>query len=137
MITWDDSMSTGVLRIDTQHKMLFQKFNEFSEAISESISEAKSREAAAEILDFLQFYATWHFGQEEDCMNEYKCPIAAKNKQAHAELVKTFSHFYAQWQAETMTAELVNKTYLELENWLLSHVANVDTQLRACVKNEH
>jgi len=130
MITWDDSMSIGVARIDAQHKMLFQKFNELSEAIAGP----RSKEVAGDLLDFLQFYATWHFGQEENCMNEYNCPAAAQNKQAHAEFVKTFGQFYEQWQYGTMTPELVVKTHQELEKWLVVHVVQVDTQLRPCVK---
>ena len=129
MITWDDSMSTGVALIDAQHKMLFQKFNEFSESISGNMA----REAATEILDFLQFYATWHFGREEKCMAEYNCPAAAQNKQAHAEFLSTFGGFYEQWQNRTISPELVSKTYQELENWLLNHVARTDTQLLPCV----
>lgn len=130
MIIWDDSLSTGIAIIDEQHKMLFQKFNEFSEVISGMTA----RETAGEILDFLQFYVTWHFGQEEKCMNEYKCPIAAANKQAHAEFTNTFSQFYTQWQEGTMTPTLVSQTYLELEKWLVNHVLRTDTQLRPCVK---
>ena len=130
MITWDDSMSTGVALIDAQHKMLFQKFNEFSETISGNTS----REAAAEMLDFLQFYATWHFGREENCMAEYHCPAAAQNKQAHAEFLVTFNGFYEQWQSGTISPELVSKTHQELESWLRNHVARTDTQLRPCVE---
>jgi hemerythrin len=132
MITWDESMSTSVALIDAQHKMLFQKFNEFSEAISGT----SSREAAAEMLDFLQFYATWHFGREEKCMAEYHCLVAAQNKQAHAEFLSTFRGFYEQWQTGTMKPELVSKTYQELETWLVNHVAHTDTQLRPCVGKE-
>jgi hemerythrin len=132
MIIWDEeTMGTGLPIIDAQHKKLFKEFNEFSEAVAKK----KTREAAGELLDFLQFYVTWHFGQEENCMNEYKCPVAAQNKQAHAEFVKKFSRFYEQWQAGTMTPELANQTYIELENWLVKHVARVDTQLRSCVKS--
>jgi hemerythrin len=132
MIIWDEeTMSTGIPMIDAQHKKLFKKFNEFSEAISGK----KSKEAAGELLDFLQFYAVWHFGQEENCMNEYKCPVAAENKQAHAEFVRKFSRFYTQWQTGNMTAELASETYMELEKWLVKHVARVDTQLRLCVKS--
>ena len=129
MLIWDDSMSTGVPLLDEQHKMLFQKFNEFSE----TILEITSREAATEMLDFLQFYATWHFGREEKCMAEYKCPVAAKNKRAHAEFLSTFGGFYEQWQLGTMSQELVSKTYRELETWLVDHVSHTDTQLRPCV----
>jgi hemerythrin len=131
MIIWnEETMGTGVPRIDAQHKMLFQKFNEFSEALSKK----KSLEAAGEILDFLQFYATWHFGQEESCMDEYKCPIAADNQKAHAEFRKKFERFYTEWQTGNMTSKLAQKTYNELELWLVNHVAKTDTQLRPCVK---
>jgi len=131
MILWDeDTMSTGISEIDEQHKMLFRKFNEFSEAIAGK----KSLEAAGDILDFLQFYAKWHFGEEEDCMNKYKCPIADQNKNAHAEFIRKFDRFYTEWQTGNMTAKLAQKTYNELEQWLVNHVARTDTQLRPCVK---
>jgi hemerythrin len=132
MIIWDEeTMSTGMPMIDAQHKMLFQKFNEFSTAISGNLA----LKNAGELLDFLQFYAVWHFGQEENCMNEYKCPVAAQNKQAHAEFIQKFSHFYTEWQTGTMTPKLMSETHAELEAWLLKHVAHVDTQLRSCVKS--
>ena len=130
MIIWDESMSTGVTIIDDQHKMLFNKFNELSSVITE----ATAREAAGSLLDFLQFYAAWHFKREENCMDEYKCPIAAENKQAHGYFLEKFDQFYTQWQKENMTPKLVNDTYTELENWLLQHVAQTDTRLRSCVK---
>jgi len=67
---------------------------------------------AREILDFLQFYAKWHFGQEEDC----------------------FDRFYTEWQTGNMTSKLAERTYNELEQWLVNHMARTDTQLRPCVK---
>ncbi len=133
MITWDDSMSTGVPAIDAQHKVLFQKFNELSEALSDR---AAARDTAEEVLDFLQFYAAWHFGREEKCMDENRCPVAALNKGAHAEFVSTFNQFYLNWQEGNMTPALANQTYLELQTWLVNHILRVDTQLRLCVKRE-
>jgi hemerythrin len=131
MIIWDETtMGTGVPELDTQHKKLFEKFNEFSEALASK----RSLEAAGDILDFLQFYAKSHFGQEEDCMNKYRCPIADQNKNAHAEFLKKFDRFYTEWQTGNMTSKLAQKTYNELELWLVNHVARTDTQLRPCVK---
>ena len=130
MIIWDDSMSTGVPIVDEQHKMLFQKFNDFSEAMSK----VTARETAGELLDFLQFYVKWHFEQEEEFMDEYKCPAAAENKRTHAEFINTFGQFYSQWQEGTMTPKLMSKTHLELGKWLVNHVLQVDIQLRPCVK---
>jgi hemerythrin len=128
MIVWDETMSTGMEVIDNQHKMLFQKFNEFDQASSER----HTREAAGDILDFLQFYIFWHFGEEEKLMEEKQCPAAQENKEAHAEFRKKFDQFYKEWQEGTMTPELANKVYAEMADWLVSHVIKVDAQLCLC-----
>ena len=62
--------------------------------------------------------------------------VLHSNKQAHAEFIRTFSQFYTQWQIGIMTPQLVSATHMELEQWLVKHVARVDTQLRPCVKGE-
>jgi hemerythrin len=130
MIVWDDSMSTGVAMIDEQHKMLFQSFNDFSEALSQ----ITAREAAGEVLDFLQFYAVWHFQEEEKEMERFQCPAAEANKRAHAEFIRIFNQFYDQWQTGIMTSELAVSSYEQLEKWLVDHVMGIDTQLRASLR---
>jgi hemerythrin len=130
MITWDDSMTTGLPNIDRQHKEIINKYNEFSEAMAGQEGRAK----AGEILDFLQFYAVWHFEKEEKCFEQYKCPAAEANKQAHAEFIDKFGQFYEQWQESVMDTELMQKTYVELGNWIENHILRVDTQLLPCVK---
>jgi hemerythrin len=132
MIIWDESMSTGDARLDTQHKMLIQRFNELSDIIAGTDS-AATRQAAADVLDFLQFYASWHFGQEENCMNKYKCPIAATNKKAHAEFLTLFGQFYTQWQETNMDMALARQTHAQLGQWFRRHILAVDTQLRPCI----
>jgi hemerythrin len=130
MITWDDSMSTGLPDIDAQHKEIIEKFNQFSEAISGR----KGTRVAGDILDFLQFYAVWHFEREEKCMEQYQCPVAETNKQAHAEFVAKFGSFYEQWQNSTMDSELAHRTFWELGDWIENHIRGVYTQLRLCIK---
>jgi hemerythrin len=130
MITWDDSMTTGLPEIDEQHKEIIKKFNEFSEAMSSQ----QGRDVAGDILDFLQFYAVWHFEREEKCMEQYKCPAAKANKQAHAEFIDKFGQFYEQWQESTMDSDLMRETYLKLAEWIKNHIQRVDTQLYPCVK---
>ena len=130
MITWDDSMTTGLPEIDKQHKEIIQKFNEFSEAVTGQ----EGREVAGDILDFLQFYAVWHFEREEKCMEQYKCPVAKANKQAHAEFIDKFGRLYKQWQETSMDSELMLETYQELAGWIENHFRRMDTQLYPCVK---
>ena len=130
-ISWDESMSTGVERLDIQHRQLIEKFNDFSEIINQP---SLARQAAGEVLDFLQFYAKWHFGQEEECMEQHNCPVAAANKNAHAEFIAMFSEFYEKWQSNTMDIELARKTHAKLAEWIMNHIVHTDTRLRGCIK---
>ncbi len=129
MISWDETMATGVAKLDLQHKKLIGKFNEFLEAVNQG----QGRNVAGEILDFLQFYATWHFGEEEACMDEYRCPIAKANKQAHAEFVRRFNQFYTDWQEASLNADEVQEACTALGHWIENHIRRVDTQLYPCI----
>lgn len=129
MIKWDESFETGVPEIDAQHRKLINKYNEFYHAIVNGMG----REAAGEILDFLQFYAMWHFEKEEACMDEYQCPVAAANKKAHAVFLDKFARFYDQWQARVMDHDLMLDTYLELGAWIENHIRRIDAQLYPCI----
>jgi hemerythrin len=133
MITWDDSMTTGLSNLDAQHREIIGKLNELSEALAGGQDRAR---VAGEILDFLQFYAAWHFEREEALMEQYQCPIAETNKKEHVKFVERFGQFYEQWQTASMDLELVNKTHAELANWIANHILQVDTQLYAYVKNQ-
>lgn len=134
MITWDDKLNTNDPRIDSQHKVLIDKFNELDEVISVKQS-GDIRRAAGEVLDFLQFYAAWHFAQEEVMMEQVNCPAAEKNKQAHAEFLQKFGQFYSHWQTTSMDIELARTTYRQLANWVTDHIMAVDVQIKPYVVN--
>jgi hemerythrin len=129
MIFWDDSMKTGVPEIDSQHMELIEHFNQFSLALEQR----KGREAAGQILDFLQFYAQWHFGREERCMEEYHCPVATANKKAHADFLKKFGKLYEQYQISDVNPQIIWCAFEELEAWIVNHIMRVDTRLNECV----
>ncbi|MCC7447227.1 MAG: hemerythrin family protein [Anaerolineae bacterium] len=133
MITWDDSMSTGVPEIDAQHKELLDKMNEFADALEHG----KGRGETGEMLDFLQFYAQWHFQREEACMDQHQCPVAAFNKQAHRQFTEKFGQLYEQYQHSNVDPRLITNTYAELQNWFVNHIRRVDAQLYTCVKEQH
>lgn len=130
MVTWDIKLSTGDEHTDSQHKVLIDKLNEF-EVIVSSNSSGDIRREAGEVLDFLQFYAAWHFAQEEQLMAELNCPVAAVNKAEHARFLEMFGRFYSQWQSSSMDIELARSTYRKLSEWVTDHIMTVDTQLKS------
>jgi hemerythrin-like metal-binding protein len=134
MIAWDEKLRTGDDRTDSQHKVLIDKLNEFDEIISNSNS-GDIRRAAGEVLDFLQFYASWHFAQEEQRMDELHCPAAQENKKEHARFLEMFGKFYTQWQSSSMDLGLARATYQQLADWVKNHIMTVDVQLNASIKS--
>ncbi len=128
MIEWDESVGTGNVYIDNQHKALFEKYNETS-LIFEGDSDGKMSEAAEGLLDFLQFYATWHFKEEEALMDRFHSPAAEVNKIAHAQFLIVFGDFYTQWQDGNMDIDLARETYKSLGLWIRNHVKTIDSQL--------
>jgi hemerythrin len=133
VINWNQSLSTGEDRTDLQHKVLIDKLNEFDEVISGSHT-GDIRRAAGEVLDFLQFYAAWHFEQEEAVMAQMNCPVAAENKKAHAEFIRDFGRFYSQWQTSSMDLGLARKTYEQLRDWVVNHIMTIDVKMKDCIQ---
>jgi hemerythrin len=131
-LTWDESMSTGLPQLDAHHREIFARYNELSEALEHG--GGAGRAATGEMLDFLQFYAAWHFEREEECMEHYGCPVAEANRQAHAHFIAVFGQIYEMWQESDTDLALVQKTYEELGDWFVNHIMRIDTQLLPCVK---
>ena len=128
MINWSDDMKTGVDEIDNQHKELISQLNKLAEAIVKG----KAREDIGEILDFTNAYARMHFSFEEQCMEEYSCPVAAINKKAHEKFVEIFDKLKRQFELEGPTSMLTIEVQRELIKWFSNHILKVDTQLNNC-----
>jgi hemerythrin len=131
MLNWHEGMSTGFPDLDHHHKEILARFNEFYGYMSRG--ESDKRAEAGRILDFLQFYAEWHFRCEEEYMEKYQCPALEENKRAHADFLKRFGGFYAQWQTAGMDPALVNDTFVALMDWIMNHIQGVDTRLNQYV----
>lgn len=131
MFAWNSAMTTGVPDIDDQHRELINKFNELVEAEAGGAD----REKIGGILDFLQYYAEWHFNNEEQIMEKYHCHVLAENKKAHDEYRVRFGEIYGQWKNNTdSNSEVLHDTVVELARWIVHHTLTVDNQLHEYVK---
>ena len=133
MIEWHEKMETGVPSIDAQHRKILEEFNKFSAILSSKSSRGEKMQKAGEVLDFLRFYAVWHFEKEEDCFHEHDCPGAQANLKAHEKYNEMFNAFYERWQAQGMEMDLVEETFTEITDWFVNHIMRVDTKLKPCV----
>jgi hemerythrin len=129
MLIWDETMSTGDARTDFQHKTLIEKFNDLSDII-ENKSAAGKHQTAGDILDFLEFYAAWHFRQEEALMQQLNCPAADQNKREHTEFLVDFTEFKTRWLQSNMDATVLQAAHAKLAHWITDHILSVDISLR-------
>lgn len=129
MITWDETFATGEKTIDAQHKTLFKFIND----LNDSIKEGKPAENLKDRIAFLMNYAKTHFGYEENCMHQYRCPVAQKNKDAHKDFVEYINNFEKKLDKDGYTPESVADLHFFIEFWLVQHIRGIDTKLRPCV----
>lgn len=129
MASWTPALATGVAKVDAQHKELFRQVG----LLSEAMARGQGRHEIGRILDFLGKYVLEHFAEEERCMEEYGCPAAAANKQAHTQLLSTFAALKGQFDHEGPTPTLVLDIQRKLRDWLVQHIERIDKQLAACL----
>ncbi|MGE5176228.1 MAG: bacteriohemerythrin [Hyphomicrobiales bacterium] len=131
MVQWSDDFSTGIPSLDQQHQTLFRMVGDYRAALDEG----RGEQVYALFLESLSRFARAHFGLEEDCMVKYACPAAKINAEAHAHFsgvledsIERFGRSGFDRRAATALVEM-------LEDWLLRHIAHIDTRLRESVES--
>jgi hemerythrin len=125
-VAWSDALKTGNRAIDNQHKYLIDIINDLAGAIADGATP----QALKKIVNLLQYYTEWHFCNEENCMNRLKCPVAAKNKDAHGQFIATFLEFRKELEAGGDSHEIAARMYKTLTSWLVQHIQGIDAELQ-------
>lgn len=126
---WNDEYTIGIERIDEDHKMIFKMAEDFRAALDES----KGGAVYNLLLDALTLYCRGHFGFEERCMNEYRCPVAQKNKDAHAGFLETLAEYRRRYAGSGYDPTDARQLLETIDQWLVDHICNVDIHLKRCV----
>ena len=127
---WKDEYAIGIEPIDEQHKTLFQMVGSYQTVLDEG----KGERTYSLLLGTLDTYTRVHFGIEEQCMAQDRCPVAEQNKNAHAELIETLSGFQNRYSASGYDHAEASRLVDTLEKWLTNHICHVDIHLKKCVK---
>ncbi|MGK7931124.1 MAG: hemerythrin family protein [Microcystaceae cyanobacterium] len=126
--TWNESFSTGQPSIDAQHKELFYAINDLADAIEQG----KGETAIKKLLIFMGYYAEWHFGREEKCMETHQCLFAEVNQKAHEKFLETFASLSKEIRENGASNEFAIKVHGILSEWLVNHIIKIDTELKHC-----
>jgi hemerythrin len=127
---WSEQFSTGIQRVDDQHKMLFT----MAEGFRAALDEGKGERVYEEILHALDLYARAHFRFEERCMDKYHCPMAQRNQEAHEKFVAVLVQFQQRHAERGFDRADARDLVDTLEQWLADHIGRIDVHLKHCVK---
>jgi hemerythrin len=125
VIEWKEDLATGNEEIDTQHKELFQQFNNLQTACNQG----RGRKELYNMMIFLDDYVTSHFAMEEHLQIKYAYPGYQTHKEEHDSFLNNFKQLVDRFYRKGATPTLVIQTDLTMINWLIRHVNERDKAL--------
>ena len=128
-ITWEQSLSVGIMEIDDQHR----EFIRLLAKLDSIIRNDKVAEHLDPIIAELHDYVKFHFGTEERHFDEFGCyPNADAHKAAHRGFAERLGEMKYRFlhDRKALSAELAQVMY----DWLIEHIARMDREYIDCFK---
>ena len=120
LITWSDTMSVGVAKIDKEHQKLIELIN----LLHAEMSAGKSNQVMGKVLDELIGYTKGHFAAEEALFRTHSYPQASAHKQEHDALAKKVLDLQAEFKAGRTFIGAPTLNFLR--DWLTQHILKQD-----------
>lgn len=122
-IEFDDTLITGNEMIDTQHKELINRTNQFLAKLENGAGKVD----AIKMLAYLDEYVEYHFTEEEKFQEEIHYPGLAEHRKKHEELRNTVQELVEMLQeVEGPTEEFVKQVEVNVVDWLVRHIQGFD-----------
>lgn len=118
-ISWCDDYSVGNDEIDTDHKKLFDLFNNFVNAVNEERADSEIQSVLADLVE----YTDYHFDREERQMRDAGYPDYASHKKTHDDFVRQMLDINNALDAGGEPGAYVLTV---LGKWLTDHILGVD-----------
>jgi hemerythrin len=128
-LLWDESLETGIIEIDIQHRNLFNIFK----ILTDSIDNGKSAKIIEYILEEIERYSIYHINAEEEILNRYGIYNEEHFKE-HQFFKSTISEFKEKYIIEKDKL-LAIKIHKYLYSWLTNHIMKTDIEDMAKLKN--
>ncbi len=122
-IEFDDNLITGNKLIDEQHKELISRIKQFVICCEEGDGKVK----AIKMLDYMQSYTDFHFGEEEKLQESVAYPGFKEHHAKHEEFrhtLKELEEFLS--ESEGPTDAFVSQVKEKVIDWLFYHIKTFD-----------
>ncbi len=120
LFEWSEDYSVDVEKFDEQHKNMVEILNDLHGAMKEG----KSKEKLEDILQRLEDYTSYHFGDEEKYMSKYDYPEMDEHEEQHENFVEKVKEFREKHHQGKMTVSMEMMDFLK--DWLKNHIKGTD-----------
>ncbi|MCK9635760.1 MAG: bacteriohemerythrin [Methylobacter tundripaludum] len=130
LIVWNDGLVTGIDKIDEQHQILINLFNEANTKLTAN----NNADFLEQITRDLLSYALYHFETEEELMQKYGYSEEKTGDiERHILQHRSFSAKVVAVHNDIKAGILISREDLLafLNRWLINHILNTDKQLAA------
>lgn len=119
-LTWNESLSVDIPKIDEQHQKLVGLVN----SLHDAMMAGKGRDVLGNVLSELIKYTDYHFKTEEAAFARFGYPESDKHRKQHDELVKTAVELKDKMDAGEMMVTVETLNYLS--GWVTNHIKKED-----------
>lgn len=119
-IDWEEKYSVDIEEIDVHQKKMFTIFNELIELKQGKMDPKEISNKISEINDFAKLF----FNTEEKFLRKKGYPDYQNHTKAHRQFVK--SAISLRREIADDIDNLTDDVILELRDWLIDHIANMD-----------
>lgn len=130
LIVWNDTLVTGIEKIDEQHQILVNLFNEANAKLTVN----NSAEFLEQITRDMLSYALYHFEAEEEMMQKYGyTEDKVEDASTHIRQHRSFSSKVVAVRNDIKAGILISREDLLafLNSWLIDHILSTDKRLAA------
>jgi len=120
LISWSDEFSTGIKKIDDQHKCLIELVNR----LHASMKSGQGNAVIGSILEDLLNYTVFHFSTEEAYFRQYDFPEHLLHKKEHDALTQKTKALQASHREAKLTITIEVMHFLR--DWLRNHILQSD-----------
>ena len=128
----DQSTTTGIAVVDSQHTELFDRVNNLLKALVL----AKGNKEVGDTVRFLDSYVKVHLSTEEDYMIKYDYPGYPPHKKAHIIFTNNVLKLKTEFEARGPTFQLATTVQEMIGDWFVNHIKSVDMRYVPFLKDK-
>ena len=132
MFAWKSEYVTGITFIDEQHKMLFDIANKAFDIYKNDLILDKY-DRIMEVIEELEDYTKYHFGEEEKFMLNNKYKKFFSHKVQHDELINDLANMKLKEIDKNQDKALLEILNFVLE-WIQNHILKTDLGMTVEIK---